>query len=145
MQYKISFLFLLFLAACSGKQEASEVTESSSVLSTELPAGFHDFYDAFHSDSTFQLNHIVFPLEGKMVRKDSMETIALDKEYLAEDWKLHKPFKADAGFNRNFTVMGNLVIEKMADNMGLYTVERRWGMVDSTWSLIYYGTEEKSW
>ena len=145
MQNKISLLLIILLLGCNNAEETSTELAQESVLSSELPSGFHGFYDDFHSDSLFQLNHIVFPLKGQMIRKDSMETISLEKEYLANDWKLHKPFQSDAGYNRNFTVMGDLVIEKMVDNMGLFTVERRWGKVDTTWSLIYYGTEEKSW
>jgi len=145
MQNKISIFILLLILGCTSSEKPITIEETPSVLSSELPVGFHDFYDSFHSDSLFQLSHIVFPLQGQMTRRDSMETISIDKEYLEESWKLHKPFNSDAGYNRNFTVMGDLVIERMVDNMGLYTVERRWGKVDSTWSLIYYGTDEKSW
>ncbi|WP_235291076.1 hypothetical protein [Portibacter lacus] len=141
---KILFIALVvFLGAC--REEKTVQVEEEPVLSTELPQGFHDFYDQFHSDSNFQMQHIIFPLKGTATKKDSMETITLDKEYVAENWKLHKPFNADAGFNRSFTAMGDLVIEKMQDDMGLFTIERRWGKVDSTWSLIYYGTTEKTW
>jgi hypothetical protein len=132
---------------CDNNKTPSDVgiEDTTQVLSSELPEGFHDFYDQFHSDSVFQMEHIVFPLKGEMIKKDSMETLSLEKVYEASTWKLHKPFKQEGGFSRNFTVMGDLVIEQMVDNMGLYTVERRWGLVDTTWSLIYYGTSEKTW
>lgn len=145
MLKKISVIALiLILLACSErKTDAEEINERG--LSTELPDGFHDFYDRFHTDSAFQLDRIVFPLSGQLITKDSMETIAVEKTYTKEGWKLHRPFAVDNGYNRSFTVLGNLVIEKIQDNMGLLTVERRWGQVDTTWSLIYYGMEEKSW
>lgn len=149
MRSKLSFLIVLLILAVSCENnkpsEDAAMVEDAQVLSSELPEGFHDFYDQFHSDSVFQMEHIVFPLKGAAVRKDSMETLSLDRVYEASAWKLHKPFKQDGGFDRNFTVMGDLVIEQMVDQMGLYTVERRWGRVDTTWSLIYYGTSEKTW
>ncbi len=139
-------LVLFFLAACNPKQEQGGPLESDvPVLSSELPEGFHDFYDKFHSDSIFQLDHIVFPLKGEVTRKDSMETLTVEKVYDRATWKLHRPFRSDSGFSRGFTVMGDLVMEEMSDQMALYTIQRRWGKVDSTWSLIYYGTQERSW
>ena len=141
---RILFLFIL-VSLISCKDENTSMVEETSVLSTELPEGFHEFYDKFHSDSLFQLSHIVFPLKGEMVQKDSMEVLSIEKVYEQDNWKLHRPFNAEAGYNRSFTAMGNLVIEKMQDDMGLLTIERRWGKVDTTWSLIFYGTTERSW
>jgi len=139
-------IVLLFTACNTAEDKVLEEDTSESIgLSTELPEGFHDFYDRFHSDSSFQVDRVVFPLKGEMTKRDSMETLTLEKVYTEKDWKLHLPFNTDAGYSRSFTVLGDLVIEKIQDNMGLLTIERRWGKVDTTWSLIYYGTEEKSW
>ncbi|WP_235299076.1 DUF4348 domain-containing protein [Portibacter marinus] len=144
--FKLIIFCACFLTSCNNsKPELQEEPVKESGLQTELPDGFHDFYDQFHSDSSFQMSHIVFPLKGEMTSRDSMETLTLEKTYVSDSWKLHRPFNMDAGYSRSFTVLGDLVIEKIQDNMGLLTIERRWGKVDSTWSLIYYGTEEKNW
>ena len=76
---------------------------------------------------------------------DTMSQTSIDVEYFPENWKLHIPFVQDAGYNRSFTVLGDLVIENINDNLGLLNIERRWGIIDKDWNLIYYSQTQKAW
>ncbi len=140
--YKLIFLFLVL---CSCNQ--NKISDSEQVKGNELtlPNGFREFYEAFHSDSSYQMNHIIFPLKGVRTRKDSMESLSLDIEYIPEKWKLHKPYVNDGSYSRTFTLFGDIVIENLIDNMGLLNIERRWAKIDTSWNLIYYGSTEKAW
>ena len=51
--------------------EATE-TEYTETEENRLPKDFLVFYDRFHSDSVYQLSHILFPLEGLPPDTDSL-------------------------------------------------------------------------
>jgi hypothetical protein len=131
------------MVSCNNSGPDSEDVNMADQVS--LPSDFRGFYDRFHSDSLFQISHIIFPLKGQRTMIDTMETLSLDLEYNLEDWKLHKPFVDNGSYERSFQFMGGLIMESMVDKMGLFTVERRWGKIDSSWNLIYYGTVERAW
>ena len=139
----IAFIFLLI--ACSSDKEKVKQEDEIQPIKSELPDGFSDFYEQFHSDSSFQLSHVIFPLKGVNTMIDTMSQTSIDVEYFPENWKLHIPFVQDAGYNRSFTVLGDLVIENINDNMGLLNIERRWGIIDKDWNLIYYSQTQKAW
>ena len=143
MLKKYSFLMVLILLV-SCKKQVTE-TEETNPLKSELPVGFHAFYEQFHADSTFQLSHIVFPLKGEVTRIDSVNQVTADMAYTQDKWKLHRPFVNDGSYNREFVALGDIVIENIKDNMGLLNIERRWAKVGGDWNLIYYGSTEKSW
>ena len=146
MLKKYSFIAFIFLSiACSSDNEKVKQEDKIQPIKSELPDGFSDFYEQFHSDSAFQLSHVIFPLKGVNTMIDTMSQTSIDVEYLPENWKLHIPFVHDAGYNRSFTVLGDLVIESINDNMGLLNIERRWGIIDKDWNLIYYSQTQKTW
>lgn len=147
MLKKYSFWILVIcitIVSCKSSSEESSTVPEDEVVDVRLPEGFHKFYEDFHSDSIFQLEHIIFPLKGQVAIVDTMEATSVEKIYTKDGWKLHKPFVQDGSYQRNFVVLGDMVIESIGDNMGLYQVERRWAKMDSTWNLIYYGTLEKT-
>lgn len=96
-----------------------------------LPPDFKTFYDHFHSDSAFQVAHIIFPLSGNV---GSEPIRALD------DWILHKPFDSKSGtFQREFEIINGIIIERIQDRSGSFRMSRRFAKVaDGQWHLIYY-------
>ena len=52
------FLFLAVFAACRNPSAAPVAAVSTSGEGQELPAGFLDFYEKFHTDSSYQMAHI---------------------------------------------------------------------------------------
>ena len=53
---------------------------------------FMQFHQQFLEDSIFQIEHVLFPLEGLPSNADSA-TLATDNfRWLKEDWQIHLPF-----------------------------------------------------
>jgi len=124
--------FLFVLSACKQKKEPL-------VLDQTLPDEFIVFYEKFHSDSLFQINHINFPLEG--ARKASGNNIKLMIPFKWEltNWLLHKPFDDhNATFERKYFKVGPVIIEKIQDRNNFFAMERRFSKVQGEWYLIYY-------
>ena len=123
---------LLFLQSCKGKEEPVAVDLSDQEV-VELPQGFVDFYTKFHEDSTFQIEHIAFPLQSE----DSAQM------YMKEDWVIHQAFNDFGGtYFRDFQVVGNLVIETMGDKSGLLVITRRFAKTSDGWRLIFYDLQK---
>lgn len=99
----------------------------------KLPSHFKMFYDQYHSDSTFQVEHTIWPL-----RRITDDTTSL-ADWTPETWKLHQPFNDMGGtFERTFTMTDRLILELIVDVTGNYSMERRFQKADDTWRLIYY-------
>ncbi len=100
---------------------------------------FKVFYDRFSTDSLYQMQHIIFPLEGIRSPKDSLDVIDPDFKWQEETWVIHGPFDDLNGqFTREFLSMKGIVIERILDNSGTFSMERRFGHLSSGWHLIYY-------
>jgi hypothetical protein len=116
----------------------SETSEPAVTYADSLPDDFHTFYDRFHTDSIYQMNHIIFPLSGVVQQGDSVLTL-ITKQWLADEWKLHKPFDNHGGtFERTFTNSNSIISETITGNGGMFTVEKRYSKLAGEWHLIYY-------
>lgn len=141
MMYRILFSFSLIalLVGCNGNDNstANPATASPVETTTELPAGFSDFYDRFHRDSAFQYNHIQWPLRA--IPDRPLEEG--EKFFFTPDtWRRQQLISPTSGYTSHFTVLtDDMVIEqiiKSADKTGL---ERRFLRDDELgWKLIYY-------
>lgn len=136
------FLFLSFLLiscfackkqAVDDSQTASQTEEISEEEVVEIEKDFVDFYNQFHEDSIFQLSAINFPLHAE---GDSIT-------WTSENWIMHKPFN-DYGnkFRREFTPAGRIMLERIYDANGFFSMHRRWGKLSDGWKLIYYKIDE---
>ena len=122
--------FILIGIGCKNDTNTSTVSPASQVV--ELPVEFFEFYQKFHVDSTFQVDHIVFPLSQK---RDG-------SKWEKDNWVLHKPFDDLGGeFSRDFTNLNGLIIEIMKDKTGTVTIERRYSVMNDEYHLIYYTIE----
>ena len=130
--YGTGLLLMIVLMSCgSCKQNNSEssIAIDDSIITNDVPSDFLDFYMKFHSESTFQIAHIVFPLAEK---KDG-------SHWQKEDWQLHKPFDdSDGQFQRQFTNVGGLILEVISDGTGMFTIERRFASSGDSYNLIFY-------
>ncbi len=124
------------------------VTERETIpgdaASPGLPDGFRKFYENFHRDSIFQLNHIHFPLEG-IPEKETEDTDFGNFYWKKENWNLHRPFNAmDGSFIREFHPVGeNIVIENILHTEANYGMQRRFSKDGDDWYLIYYAAMNK--
>ena len=101
---------------------------------------FEAFYEEFHKDSTYQMLHITFPLEGLPSDADAETIAAGDFRWDAENWELHRPFNfATNDFERDLVAFGNdIVIEKIIHRSGQFGTIRRFAKMGDEWYLIYY-------
>ena len=126
-------LFLFIFVSCK-----EQTTKKEDGIILHLPDGFVDFYEKFHSDSLFQLEHIVFPLSGRLKEGGEVDY------WMSNDWIMHKEF--DTGFSnydREYAVFNEIVIENITDSFGAFSMERRFAKVLDGWQLIYYNVVYK--
>ena len=106
---------------------------------------FQTFYDAFHQDTVFQLEQIVFPLEGIPAGADSL--IASNTKYFwqQDEWVCHKPYDFVYGeFSHQFIQYSeDLIAERIEHNTGSYGMLRRFAKYGNEWYLIYYASANR--
>lgn len=129
--HRFLFYSLLIFIGCQNDQ-ATPVTK--------LPMGFMAFYDHFHRDSLYQLNHIQFPLEG--IPTNALEMGMADTVFTwnRDSWIMHRPFTdEDSMFNKvMYALDTHIVIEKIRLKTNEFGMERRFLKRDGSWELIYY-------
>ena len=139
MEKKLSIYILLLFAFCaqSCKQDKITIEPAKEVLTTEIPSSFMDFYQKFHANPEFQLEHIIFPLEGQIHNEETGQRVPI--KWKKENWVLHRPFDDHGGtFQRNYVNFDDIIIEKISDRSGTFSMERRFSPINGTWHLIYY-------
>ncbi len=125
-RYTLMYMVIVLVFAC--KSEPQQTVEEP-LFKKEIPQDFLDFYDRFHNDLDYQLDHIVFPL-----RESSDSTL-----WHRSEWDMHKPFDTSGGeFTRNYTHLNGIVVEVIEDQKGIYRIERRFTKKDEGYDLIYY-------
>lgn len=123
----------LILTSCNNKTEQIPVTEP------EVPSDFVDFYTVFHTDSAYQMQHILFPLDGRPASADGQ---VYDEPYTWDktSWKLHSfdHFDPDQYTVRRKVTDSTLVTEFIIDRASGYGIKRRFAKFSDEWYLIYY-------
>jgi len=106
----------------------------------ETNKDFRTFFDRFHSDSLYQIQHLANPVLGipSMVKDESL----LDGSYVwpRESWVMHKPFNNIGDeYSRNYIVVDkNNIIENIKHNVSNFGMERRFTKKNGEWYLNYY-------
>ena len=150
MKYFIGFLVGVILTSVfftmklrnmvTPNDEAAEMTEEFEAENEGLPSDFLAFYQRFHDDSLYQLEHVVFPLQGLPADADSATIVNGKFRWQREGWAMHHPIE-DAGtqFSRSMKkITDEMVIENIKVAGGQYGMQRRWSKSDDDWYLIYY-------
>ena len=117
-----------------------QAVESEAVIDT-LPDDFVTFFERFHTDSAFQLEHIIFPLEGLPGSIEETDTIATQRYFWQrQDWVKHNPFTDPAHqFEHWYEVLDTRLIEHWVQLKGTkMVIQRRFAKLDDGWYLIYY-------
>ena len=123
---------LLLIFACNSESASNESGNA---------ADFKTFYEKFLTDSTFQIERIVFPLDGIPDNADSATLVNGNFKWTKENWRVHKAFDPEElGFSIQFIPFGDdLIIEKLTHNSGAYGMIRRFAKLeDGKWYLIFY-------
>lgn len=116
--------------------------QTSQVTEGQLPADFLSFYDKFHTDSLFQIEHIAWPLQGLSTEAiDSTHARQKSVWWEKENWHMHRPVDFRSGdYKRQWEMIGDvLIIERISYAAANYGLERRFARRDDgAWQLIYY-------
>ena len=132
---------MLFLIPVALFFQCKPAEKSSPELN--LPADFETFFERFHSDSLYQIQHITFPLKGQRKTRGGELDMMLPVTWQQEDWVMHKPFNDHGGtFTRTYYPVGPVIIEKIQDQNQFFSMERRFVKIDGEWYLIYYGLDD---
>lgn len=135
----IKDLFIIVVIVLVGIGCRQKEGQAAEIQPKVLSEDFESFYEKFHTDTVFQMRSIIFPLEGMPTRADSTIIIPPDFRWQKKNWLVHKPFDDMNGtFSRSFLNFNSIIIEKISDNSGLYTMERRFAKLGGEWHLIYY-------
>jgi hypothetical protein len=135
MKYLLPFALILFFACKNQPQEAPQNNAEEA-----LPEGFTEFYQRFHSDTAFQMAHIVFPLEGLPHQADA-ETIASGKfRWQAENWQIMRPVDWQMSeYQREIVPLNSsLILERIVNPENNIGMIRRYAIIGNEWHLIYY-------
>lgn len=133
-------LLLSTIVACSNDTNR-RVENISPEAANALPSDFMTWYEKFHADSAFQIEHISWPLSGRPSPLDSsfMNTDVSNFFWQQQDWKIHRPFNHNAKFNREFEVLAPNLINEISNHSDLDLVMlRRFAKTSDGWNLIYY-------
>lgn len=135
---------VLALSACKndGKLPGSSSDTDQNKASAQPSAEFMAFYEKFHADSLYQMQHIAWPLRGETTAPDES---GADNRRLAvwtpDTWRMHRPLDMSTGeFKRSWEVLGDeLVLERIRYAAANYGMERRFTKRDDgEWELVYY-------
>lgn len=99
---------------------------------------FDAFYQKFHADSAYQMQHIQFPLPGVSAMSDEDPATF---RWEADAWQPHRLLDPQTtGFESEFVHLGDdLVIEKIINRKQGIAMERRFSKLGgSQWLLIFY-------
>ncbi len=127
--------------SCKPKEDSPEAENTEAVEVDTLPDDFVAFFDRFHTDSAYQMEHILFPLEGLPASTGDGDTLTSNRYFWQkEDWKKHNRF-TDPGrdFVQWYEVLNDRIIEHWIQMNGTnLCMRRRFAKLDDGWYLIYY-------
>lgn len=136
----IFLMSFFFMIASSCDQKAKKHPLVMGIKDqVEAPVDFQQFYISFHTDSAYQLDHILFPLEGIPAAITDGQDPA-DFKWEKEGWKLHSldHFDADTYSIRRDVIDSTVVTEYIQDKASGFGIKRRFAKFEDQWFLIYY-------
>ncbi len=136
----ICLVLILLTLSCKRQEKVpSPAVEQRTEELKEFPAGFMDFYERFHTDSVYQIEHINFPLPGLPAHVDSTQNYDYFR-WQQKDWKMmHLLAPDEQEFQQSFYVpYDQVVIDYIYTTGGAFLMERRFAASGSDWRLIYY-------
>lgn len=129
------------LSSCGNKADHTETSTTEVSVIDTLPKDFVVFFDRFHADSAFQMEHINFPLEGLPAYTGDGDTLLTERYFWQKaDWVKHKRFTDPGGnFEHWYLVTDERIIEHWIKMKGTNLhMKRRFAKLDDGWYLIYY-------
>ncbi|MEM8523282.1 MAG: hypothetical protein AAGG68_01500 [Bacteroidota bacterium] len=135
LKKSITYCFLLTIFVSCGNENKEQVVEATTPDANDFEA----FYNRFHSDSVYQIEHILFPLQGLPTNADTTILRNRDFYYQKEGWVVQNRLPENSDFRSEIAAIDSaLVIERILHQSGQYAMERRFAKMDGEWMLIYY-------
>jgi len=122
--YQLMLIAILLLACHSQKRTLQNST-------AEI---FDEFYTKFHSDSLFQMQRIIFPLEGGKFDYDTEESWA------PENWRMKKVtvYQIDLKeYSIVFEKNDTLAFERIYIPNSGFDFQCRYRLINGKWYLVY--------
>lgn len=138
MKIKLQWiLWVAVLFACKPQNEKAVTVDETA--EAQLPAEFNAFLEEFGSDSLFQLNHIIFPLDGERALNDGEKPGNTAVKWERDSWKFQRTFNDMGGsFRQEFVNFNGIITEVSHDHTATYVMTRRFSKIGGEWMLIYY-------
>ena len=142
--YQVLPLFVSVLFACNRsdkKKDPMPIQAPPTLATIHNIAGaesFDSFNTQFHSDSSFQLSRIPFPIDGQNV--NDLENTRWSKK----NWEFLKtpvsltPDTDTAECRHSLAMSDTMVTEKFWIDQSGFKVERRFKLRNGKWFLVYY-------
>ncbi len=135
--FHLPLLAAIFLFACKDKPKTAEEVRTT----VQLPQDFLDFYNKFHQDSQYQVEHIVWPLQGDTDEQvDSTHYQKKTTEWQQANWRMQRMNFDQSDYVIERQMLGDiLIIERIRARSANFGIERRFAkQSDGQWNLIYY-------
>ncbi len=131
---------LVFLLFVSCKNQTASSDAENALLQDSLMESFTAFYQRFHRDSLYQIEHIIFPLEGLPDQADSLTIARGNFHWKKEEWNMQRPFDFEISeYDRKISQVAPGIIEEVIYHKKLpYLITRRFSYLGDDWYLIYY-------
>ncbi len=137
----LMFAFQKIMKDKDRPDEAVQTTAAEDNIAEAVPADFLVFYTQFHSDSSFQMAHIDFPLEGLPEYADSTILAEGNFKWQKDNWEMHRNLDArKEDFAENLRVISDGLIFEYIPTGGekKLWIERRFMKTNGEWRMIYY-------
>lgn len=137
----LMFAFQKIMKDKDRPDEALQTTAAEDNIGEAVPADFLVFYTQFHSDSSYQMAHIDFPLEGLPEYADSTILAEGNFKWQKDNWEMHKNLDArKEDFAKNLRVISDGLIFEYIPTGGekKLWIERRFMKTNGEWRMIYY-------
>ena len=137
MKKIVLFSFIALSFWCCDRKTSNSLT---AVSLEDTNKDFREFFEKFHSDSLYQIQHLANPVNGipAMVKDESL--LDGSYEWPLNEWIMHKPFNNIGDeYSRNYIVANkNLIIENIKHKVSNFGMERRFVKENGEWYLSYY-------
>ncbi len=134
-------LVCLLNPGCKQNTNPSSLAPEEKALIDTLPGDFLTFFNRFHTDSLYQMAHILFPLEGlpNSVKADEAQDTTRFF-WQKKEWKQHNLFTDPSHhFEHWYEVTGDRLIDHWIQMKGTNMfIHRRFAKLEDGWYLIYY-------
>jgi len=126
------FSFILAVISCGNPKEKA--------ANAELPVDFQVFYELFHRDSSYQMEHITFPLAGLPDYATPEQIQPGGFVWEEAEWTMHKgKVPENSDFRKEIVILSDQMIrERLIHQSRPLMTERRFAKMGDEWFLIYY-------